>query len=125
MPATQSTRVATTWTTALGIVLLTASCESLFGGFVADNPDNCVRNPALCPAPDQACNAVTKECEPALILSLVDPPGGSNVGGELLTLSGQRFVAGMTINIDGVPADQVTFVGDQQLTVRSPPRPGR
>jgi hypothetical protein len=109
----------------LGALLASASCQALFGGFATDNPDNCVRNPALCVAPDQACNPQTRQCEPAVILSAVDPPGTVNAGGEVLTLRGQRFVAGMTVNIDGVPASQVNVLSDQQLTVVAPPRPGR
>jgi hypothetical protein len=105
--------------------LTTASCEALFGGFAADNPDNCVHNPDRCSAPDQLCNPATMLCEPALIFSAVEPPGGSNVGGTTLTLTGQRFVAGMTVTIDGVPATSVTLTSSEQLTVVTPPRPGR
>lgn len=111
--------------TTLWVASATAACDSLFGSFAADNPDNCVLNAMLCTSPDQACNTVTKLCEPAVMLASVDPPGGSNVGGETLTLGGQRFVPGMTVNIDGVPADQVTVVSDTKITVMSPPRPGR
>ncbi len=102
-----------------------SSCGPLFGGFTADNPDNCVRNAALCADPAQACNPLTKLCEPAVVLSAVEPPGGSNLGGELVTLTGDRFVPGMQVSFDGVPAAAVTVSGGQMLTALTPPRPGR
>jgi hypothetical protein len=109
-----------------GLLLLgTAACEALYGEFSIDNPDNCVRNATLCQAPDQACNPLTTLCEPAVLLSGVDPPGGANLGGQTLTISGDRFVPGMSVTIDGVPATQVSVNGPQELTAVTPPRPGR
>ena len=103
--------------------LWTSSCGPLFGGFTTDNPDNCVRNPALCPGPALACNQLTKLCEPAVSLAAVEPPGGSNLGGELVTLTGDRFVPGLEVLFDGVPATAVAITGGQQLTAVTPPRP--
>lgn len=105
--------------------LWTSSCGPLFGGFTTDNPDNCVRNAALCAGPALACNQLTKLCEPAVSLAAVEPPGGSNLGGELVTLTGDRFVPGLEVLFDGVPATAVAITGGQQLTAVTPPRPGR
>jgi hypothetical protein len=69
--------------TALWVIATTASCDSLFGSFVADNPDNCVRNAMLCMSPDQACNTVSKMCEPAVILSSVSSKKCSATVGPL------------------------------------------
>lgn len=105
--------------------LWASSCGPLFGGFTTDNSDNCVRNAALCEGPASACNQLTKLCEPAVSLAAVDPPGGSNVGGELVTVTGDRFVPGMEIRFDGVPATAIAVTGAQQLTAVTPPRPDR
>ena len=110
---------------ALLLSLGAGSCGSLFSGFSTDNPDNCVRNTELCQAPAQACNPLTKLCEPAVMLTDVQPPGGTNLGGEMVTLTGDHFVAGMAVMIDGEPATAVTVSGAQQLTAITPPRPGR
>lgn len=105
--------------------LWTSSCGPLFGGFTTDNPDNCVRNATLCPGPALACNQLTKLCEPAVTLAAIEPPGGSNLGGELVTLTGDRFVPGLEVLFDGVPATAIAVTGAQQLTAVTPPRPGR
>ena len=120
------TRGAGTRAPALVLLGLGAStCTPLFGGFATDNPDNCVRNAGLCQAPAEACNPLTKLCEPAVLLTDIAPPGGTNRGGELVTLTGDRFVPGMTVSFDGVPALAVTVSSGQQLTAMTPPRPGR
>lgn len=110
---------------ALLLSLGTAACGGLFGGFTTDNLDNCVRNSELCSAPAQACNMLTKLCEPAVLFTDASPPGGTNLGGETLTLIGDRFVPGMMVLIDGELVAPVTVNGAQQLTVTTPPRPSR
>ena len=58
-------------------------------------------NSALCQAPDQACNPVTRECEPAIVISAIDPPVSSVLGGELATLTGQRFTPELRVRVGG------------------------
>ncbi|MFT3754935.1 MAG: FG-GAP-like repeat-containing protein [Pseudoxanthomonas sp.] len=105
--------------------LASASCESLFGSYAVDNQDNCVLNVGLCPAPAQTCNVNTKLCEEATQLVAIDPKSGPSAGGTLVTISGSRFLAGTTVSFDGEPATEVTVVSAQQLTAKTPPRPGR
>lgn len=104
------------------LALSMCSCESLYGGFFVDNDRNCVVNSAICAVPDQACNLQTRECEPAIVLESVDPPAVPTSGGDLLTISGQRFTADLRVRIGDVDAGPVTLMSDRSLSVVVPPR---
>lgn len=99
----------------IGLSLL-SSCESLYGGFGVDNPGNCVVNSALCQAPDQACNPVTRECEPAIVISAIDPPVSSVLGGELATLTGQRFTPELRVRVGGREVTSLSVSSDRSLS---------
>ena len=109
---------------AVSLALSLCSCESLYGGFFVDNDRNCVVNQALCSVPDQACNTRTRECEPAIFLESVDPPAVPTTGGDLLTISGQRFSSDLRVRIGDVDAGPVTLISDRSLTVVAPVRTG-
>ena len=98
------------------------SCEALYGGYSIGNSNNCVVNTALCTAPDQACNPLTRDCEPAILVESADPPAASTEGGDLLTLSGQRFSADLRVRIGGLDAGAVTLISDHSLSVVVPAR---
>jgi hypothetical protein len=109
------------------ILAATGSCEALFGGFGVDNLDNCERNGALCAA-SEACNGVTKVCEPAIVLDSVTPTLGFNRGGDTVTLSGRLLTPDLTVLFDGVAATVMasTPAGNgEQLSVVVPENPGR
>lgn len=42
-------------------LLLSLSCDALFGGFSQPNPKNCVRNPTLCEG-GEVCDSLTEKC---------------------------------------------------------------
>ncbi|MBL9007633.1 MAG: hypothetical protein JNJ46_25475 [Myxococcales bacterium] len=42
-------------------LLLSLSCDALFGGFSQPNPKNCVRNPSLCES-GEVCDSLTEKC---------------------------------------------------------------
>lgn len=96
------------------------SCEALYGGYSIGNSNNCVVNPMLCTAPDQACNPLTRDCEPAILVDTADPPAASTEGGDVLTLSGQRFSADLRVRIGGLDAGAVTLISDRSLSVVVP-----
>lgn len=102
-----------------------AGCEALYGGYAVDNSSNCMVNTALCQVPEQACNPQTRECEPAIVLDSVDPPAAPTVGGDILTLGGQRFSPDLRVRIGGVDVASVTFVSDRSLSVAAPASPGQ
>lgn len=103
-----------------GLSLL-SSCESLYGGFGVDNPGNCVVNSALCQAPDQACNPVTRECEPAIVITDIDPPVASVQGGELVQLGGQRFTPELRVRVGGREVTSLRVSSDRILSFVLPP----
>lgn len=99
-----------------GLASLVGSCDSLYGQFGVDNPSNCVVNSGLCQAPDQACNPVTRDCEPAIIVSAIDPPAAATRGGELATLTGQRFTPELRVRIGDREVGSVTLISDRSLS---------
>lgn len=99
-----------------GLFSLLSSCDSLYGQFGVDNPQNCVVNSALCQAPDQACNPVTHDCEPAIVLSAIDPPASATTGGEIATLTGQRFTPELRVRVGDRDVGPITFVSDRSLS---------
>lgn len=108
------------------IMLLSAatSCQSVFGGFGMDNPDNCSLNGQLCTAPDEACNPSTKLCEPAIQLLSVTPARASNQGGETAILRGKNLTSALTVRFAGVDATvsgSMQGAAEDQLTVVIPP----
>lgn len=109
------------WIRAVWLVCSLCGCEALYGGYSVGNSNNCVVNQALCQAPDQACNPQTRECEPAILLDAVDPPAAATPGGEILSLSGQRFSADLKVRIGGIDAGPVTLLSDRSLRVVAPP----
>ncbi len=70
--------------------------------------------------------------DPDPILDSVDPPQGAVLGGDLITLSGENFEAGMSVRFGadpatgagGVLAEDVSFIDDRTLLVETPPGQG-
>jgi hypothetical protein len=58
------------------------------------------------------------------VLLDVAPRTGPTTGGTRLTLSGDRFVDGLTVTIDGKPATAVTWISATEVTAVSPADPG-
>lgn len=106
-----------------GLVSLLGSCESLYGQFGVDNPQNCVVNSALCQAPDQACNPLTRECEPAIVISSIEPPAASVRGGDLATLTGLRFTPELRLRLGDREVGTVTVSSPSSLSFVVPPGP--
>ncbi|MFZ9889384.1 MAG: IPT/TIG domain-containing protein, partial [Myxococcota bacterium] len=59
---------------------------------------------------------------PAPTLSGVSPSSGSIDGGTIVTLTGGAFQVGASVSFGGVPATDVTFLGEQNLQVTAPAR---
>lgn len=59
---------------------------------------------------------------PPPTLESLAPDSGSVDGGELVTLRGDAFRAGAEVRFGGVLASSVTFVSDEELSVRVPAR---
>lgn len=81
----------------------------------------------LCGA-TEACNTVTKVCEPAIVLDSVTPRLGYNRGGETAVLAGKLLTPDLTVLFDGVPATVMatTPAGTgEQLSVIVPENRGR
>jgi hypothetical protein len=97
-----------------------ASCEALFGGLSQDNPESCVANAALCRSPDEICNAATRSCEPALRIDSVSPAAAPFDTELKVTLTGKNFVPNLALSIAGVPAKDVTFISESQLSAITP-----
>lgn len=114
-------RMPTSWM--LGAMALLCGCEPLFGGFSTDNSNNCVVNSALCHQPDQACNPETRECEPALGLSAIDPQASDELGGVTATLSGMNLTADLRVRFGDMDATQVAVASASSMTLTIPPSP--
>ena len=56
----------------------------------------------------------------APVLTSVSPTAGSSTGGDLLTLSGTNFSAGMTVSLGGGACEQVTVVSSSRATCSTP-----
>lgn len=102
----------------LGGALLSQSCETLWGPFGRDNPENCVASPG-CLA-DEVCDPASQVCVSALRLDGISPARAPGRGGATLTLRGQRFVAGATVFVDDQPASGVTVVSPEELRFTLP-----
>lgn len=98
------------------------SCDALWSGTLVLNPSNCVANPAAC-APGERCNPVSELCERLpLRLDSVSPAQVFRSGGTVLTLRGEGFVSGVTVEVAGVqvPAEQLMLVSTQELRFPAP-----
>ncbi len=103
------------------VLLGIGSCQDRESG------TSCVDHPEICSS-GQSCNPLSQACEPApaatLVLTGISPALGPTSGGVTLELSGQRFLAGATVSIDGVAATQVSVMSETQLVATLPARPG-
>ena len=98
------------------------SCDALWSGTLAQNPSNCVANPGAC-ALGERCNPVSELCERLpLRLDAVSPSQVFRSGGTVLTLRGEGFLPGVTVEVAGkeVPADQLMPVSTQELRFPAP-----
>lgn len=125
------------------------SCDSLWGGLVKNNPDNCfvntsscsadefcsaaterctpnsqscVQNPGICAA-DQTCNPTGQLCVSKLLLTQVTPAMGPDIGGARITITGDFFKPGISAYFDDHPAGNLILAGPTSLSVDLPPRP--
>lgn len=56
-------------------------------------------------------------------LSAISPDQGPTAGGTSITLTGSRFVAGMTVSVGGNPCTPVTIVSSTEARCTTPPGP--
>jgi len=93
--------------------LLPASCQTQF------NPANCIVGPAC--GPDQLCDPVTETCQlVALALTNIEPRYGSQRAATTVTITGTGFKEGITVQVNGVAATQVSLLSSTQLTALVP-----
>lgn len=109
----------------LPAIVALASCEALFGGYSQDNPESCVRNTALCIAPDEICNQMTRLCEPAVQLEGVSPTSVPNTSSVEIKVTGRNFVSGMQVMFGGEPQAGAIFDSAEQIRIPLAARPDR
>jgi hypothetical protein len=56
-------------------------------------------------------------------ISSVSPSSGPASGGTTVTINGNNFASGLTVNFGGVPATSVTFISSSQVTAVTPASP--
>ncbi len=106
---------------ALCVTLLSTagSCEALFGGLSAPNPANCESAKESCLA-DEVCHPQRQVCVPALALFRATPNLGSSRGGTTVTLFGERFLKGMTVELDGQTVSDITYKSSTEVSFTLP-----
>ena len=97
----------------LSAALLPLGCQTQF------NPANCIVGPYC--GPDQLCDPVTETCQPvALALTNIEPRFGAQRAATMVTLTGTGFRAGISVQVNGVAATQVSVQSSTQLTALAP-----
>lgn len=106
----------------LGVCTL-MGCDSLWSSRLVDDPANCVQTPSLCQN-GQVCNLRREVCEPGVVLEQVEPARAPSTGGTPVQITGDHFIAGMTVRFSGVAASQVTVLSPQRIQAIVPAIPG-
>ena len=93
--------------------LLPLGCQTQF------NPANCIVGPT-CGA-GQLCDPVTETCQTVtLSLTNIEPASGAQRAATLVTITGTGFQAGITVQVNGVAATQVSVLSSTRLTALVP-----
>ena len=99
--------------TLLIAALLPLGCQTQF------NPANCVVGLAC--SSGQRCDPVSETCQPMqLTLTNIEPPSGGQRAATMVTITGTGFQAGISVQVNGVPATQVSLLSPTQLTALVP-----
>lgn len=92
-----------------------ASCQTLFGDLSVPNPANCSATLDSCQA-DETCHPQREVCVPALELYRATPNLGSSAGGIAVSLYGERFLPGVTVELDGQLVPNVEVKSSTELS---------
>ncbi|HRI54025.1 MAG TPA: FG-GAP-like repeat-containing protein [Pseudomonadota bacterium] len=93
--------------------LLPLGCQTQF------NPANCIVGPAC--GPGQLCDPITETCQTVtLSLTSIEPASGAQRAATLVTITGTGFQAGITVQVNGVAATQVSVLSSTRLTALVP-----
>ncbi len=99
----------------VSLLSMAGSCDALFGDLSTPNPANCGAVPESCQA-DEVCQPQRQVCVPALALYRATPNLGSSKGGSTVSLFGDRFLPGISVELDGQLVPNVTYKSPTEIS---------